>query len=86
MWRHDSLVFLNHIKYLVESPRGDARKVLLSISDHGKGLTGTCLTVCEDADVVAVHSWLDQILMEEKKNRKNNKQKELKTAGSIENG
>lgn len=56
------LVLLCKLKDTLKGPRGNAWKVLVTITNHGKCLARTSLAICKDADIVAIYCWLDKIL------------------------
>ena len=58
----DLPLFMDEVKNPAEGPWSYSWEVSLPVSNHGKRLTTAGLTVGEDTHIIAVHSWLDQVL------------------------
>lgn len=56
------LKLISKFKDSVEGSWSYAREFLVAISDHCECFSRTCLTVGKDADIVAIYSWLYQVL------------------------
>lgn len=50
------------IKYSFKSPGSDSWKILVSVTYHGESLSASCLSIGKDADIVAIHGRLNQVL------------------------
>ena len=54
--------FLSQREDSIKSSGSYSWMSLFSVAYHGEGLSTSCLSVRKDTDVVAIHSWLDQVL------------------------
>ncbi len=64
------LALFHYFKYTIEGSGCNSRELLLFVTNHCERFTRPSLTVCKDTHIIAINSWLNQVLKRKDEERK----------------